>query len=93
MATRFFCNARLTNYALCIEGLRRAPPVCVADVSLTAIVEGWPAMSAIANAVVGGRLSAVLACERHGTAVRGQKAIALGMNWDSCCEPCISATH
>jgi hypothetical protein len=57
-------------------------PVCLADVSLPAIIEGWPDMSAIANAVAGGRLSAVLACERHGTAARGQKGYRAGMNWD-----------
>ena len=53
-------------------------PVCLADVSLPAIIEGWPDMSSIANAVVGGRLSAVLACERHGTAARGQKGYRAG---------------
>jgi len=39
-------------------------PICVADVSLSAIIEGWPDMSAIANDIAGGRLSAVLACAR-----------------------------
>ena len=53
-------------------------PVCLADVSLPAIIEGWPDMSDLANAVVGGRLSAVLACERHGTAARGQKGYRAG---------------
>jgi len=52
--------------------------VCLADVSLPAIIEGWPDMSDIADAVVGGRLSAVLACERHGTAARGQKGYRAG---------------
>src|ERR1039458_5810693 len=53
-------------------------PVCLADVSLPAIIEGWSDMSDIADAVVGGRLSAVLACERHGTAARGQKGYRAG---------------
>jgi TnpA family transposase len=35
-------------------------------------------MSAIADAVAGGRLSAVLACERHGAAARGQKGYRAG---------------
>jgi TnpA family transposase len=48
-------------------------PVCLADVSLQAIIDGWPDLSTIADAVAGGRLSAVLACERNGTAARGQK--------------------
>jgi TnpA family transposase len=52
--------------------------VCLADVSLPAIIEGWPDLSDVANAVVGGRLSAVLACERHGTAARGQKGYRAG---------------
>jgi hypothetical protein len=67
-------------------------PVCLADVSLAAIIDGWSDMSAIANAGAGGRLSAVLACERHGTAAAARRAIAPGMDLDSCCEPCISAT-
>jgi TnpA family transposase len=53
-------------------------PVCLADVSLEAIVEGWPDLSTIADAVAGGRLSAVLACERNGTAARGQRAYRAG---------------
>jgi TnpA family transposase len=53
-------------------------PVCLPDVSLPAIIDGWPDMSAIADAVGGGRLSAVLACERHGTAARGQKGYRAG---------------
>jgi hypothetical protein len=32
----------------------------------------------VADAVVGGRLSAVLACERHGTAARGQQGYRAG---------------
>ena len=57
------------------EVLRSA---CLADISLQAIIDGWPQMSTIADAVVGGRLSAVLACERHGTAARGQKGYRAG---------------
>jgi len=53
-------------------------PVCLADVSLPAIIDGGPDMSVIADAVAGGRLSAVLACERHGTAARGQKGYRAG---------------
>jgi len=53
-------------------------PACLTDISLPAIIEGWPDLSAVADAVVGGRLSAVLACERHGTAARGQKGYRAG---------------
>jgi TnpA family transposase len=68
-------------------------PVCLADVSLSAIIDGWSEMSAIANAVAGVRLSAVLS-RANGTAQppAARRAIAPGMELDSCCEPCISAT-
>ena len=46
--------------------------------SLPAIIEGWSDLGDIADAVVAGRLSAVLACERNGTAARGQKAYRAG---------------
>ena len=52
--------------------------VCVADISLSTIEAGWPELCAVADAVAGGRLSAVLACERFGPASRGEKAYKAG---------------
>jgi TnpA family transposase len=52
--------------------------VCIADVSLETITKGWTQLSNIADAVAAGRISAVLACERYGSASRGEKAYKAG---------------
>lgn len=52
--------------------------VCLADVSVQSIIDGWSEFCAVADAVAAWRLSAVLACERHGSAARGQKAYRAG---------------
>jgi TnpA family transposase len=52
--------------------------VCLADISLKAIEEGWAEFSAVSDAVAAGRISAVLACERFGSASRGEKAYRAG---------------
>ena len=51
---------------------------CLADISLPAIEAGWPDLCAVADAVASGRISAVLACERFGSASRGEKAYKAG---------------
>lgn len=53
-------------------------PVCLADISLSTIEAGWTELCAVADAVASGRLSAVLACERFGSASRGEKAYKSG---------------
>ena len=53
-------------------------PVCLADISLSTIEAGWTELCAVADAVAGVRLSAVLACERFGSASRGEKAYKAG---------------
>jgi TnpA family transposase len=45
-----------------------------ADISLSTIEAGWTELFAVADAVASGRLSAVFACERFGSASRGEKA-------------------
>jgi len=54
--------------------------VCIADVSLETITKGWTQLSNIADAVAAGRISAVLACERYGSASRGEKAYKAGQD-------------
>ena len=52
--------------------------VCVADVSLKTAANGWSEFCHVADAVAAGRISAVLACERYGSASRGEKAYKTG---------------
>ena len=44
----------------------------------TRVTQGWPELCRIADAVATGRLSAILACERYGSASRGEKAQKAG---------------
>ena len=48
--------------------------VCLADISLSTIEASSPELCSVCDAVASGRLSAVLACERIGSASRGEKA-------------------
>ena len=52
--------------------------VVLADISIEDIEEGWAEFSAVCDAVAAGRISAVLACERFGSASRGEKAYKAG---------------
>ena len=52
--------------------------VVLADISIADIERGWAEFSAVCDAVAAGRLSAVLACERFGSASRGEKAYKAG---------------
>jgi len=49
-----------------------------ADISIEDIENGWTEFSAVCDAVAAGRISAVLACERFGSASRGEKAHKAG---------------
>ena len=51
---------------------------CLTDISLSTIEAGWGDLCGVADAVASGRLSAVLACERFGSASRGEKAYKAG---------------
>ena len=48
--------------------------VVLADISIDNIEKGWAEFNAVCDAVAAGRISAVLACERFGSAARGAKA-------------------
>jgi TnpA family transposase len=52
--------------------------VVLADISIEDIENGWTEFSAVCDAVAAGRISAVLACERFGSASRGEKAYKAG---------------
>jgi TnpA family transposase len=52
--------------------------VVLADISIEDIENGWSEFSAVCDAVAAGRISAVLACERFGSASRGEKAYQAG---------------
>jgi hypothetical protein len=52
--------------------------VVLADISIEDIENGWAEFSAVCDAVAAGRISAVLACERFGSASRGEKAYKAG---------------
>jgi TnpA family transposase len=52
--------------------------VVLADISFKDIGNGWAEFSAVCDAVAAGRISAVLACERFGSASRGEKAYKAG---------------
>ncbi len=52
--------------------------VVLADISIEDIENGWTEFSAVCDAVAAGRISAVLACERFGSASRGEKAHKAG---------------
>ena len=52
--------------------------VVLADISIKDIENGWSEFSAVCDAVAAGRISAVLACERFGSASRGEKAYKAG---------------
>jgi TnpA family transposase len=52
--------------------------VVLADISIEDIENGWTEFSAVCDAVAAGRISAVLACERFGSASRGERAYKAG---------------
>lgn len=52
--------------------------LCIADISMEEIERGFAELSAVADAVAAGHLSAVTACQRHGTAARTRKAYKSG---------------
>jgi TnpA family transposase len=52
--------------------------VVLADISVEDIKNGWAEFSSVCDAVAAGRISAVLACERFGSASRGEKAYKAG---------------
>jgi TnpA family transposase len=52
--------------------------VVLADISIEHIENGWAEFSAVCDAVAAGRISAVLACERFGSASRGERAYKAG---------------
>jgi TnpA family transposase len=52
--------------------------VVLADISIEDIENGWTEFTAVCDAVAAGRISAVLACERFGSASRGEKAHKAG---------------
>jgi len=52
--------------------------VCMPDISIKDIEDGWSEFNAVCDAVAAGRISAVLACERFGSASRGEKAHKAG---------------
>ena len=52
--------------------------VVLADISIEDIENGWTEFSAVCDAVAAGRISAVLACERFGSASRGEQAYKAG---------------
>jgi TnpA family transposase len=52
--------------------------VVLADISIDDIENGWTEFNAVCDAVAAGRISAVLACERFGSASRGEKAYKTG---------------
>ena len=52
--------------------------VVLADISIDNIEKGWAEFNAVCDAVAAGRTSAVLACERFGSAARGEKAYKAG---------------
>ena len=52
--------------------------LCIADLSMSEIEKGFVDLAALADAVAAGRLSAVTACQRHGTAARTRKAYKAG---------------
>jgi TnpA family transposase len=56
--------------------LNHAPTL--ADISIEDIENGWTEFSAVRDAVAAGRISAVLACERFGSASRGERAYKAG---------------
>ena len=57
------------------EGLKG---LCTADISMQDIEDGFGELTAVADAVAAGNLSAVTACQRHGTAARTRKAYKAG---------------
>ena len=52
--------------------------VCLPDISITDIEKGWGEFCSVCDAVAAGRISAVLACERFGSASRGENAYKAG---------------
>src|SRR6202453_2912351 len=52
--------------------------VVLADISIEDIENGWSEFSAVCDGVAAGRISAMLACERFGSASRGDKAYQAG---------------
>ncbi len=55
--------------------------VVLPDISIEDIENGWTEFSAVCDAVAAGRISAVLACERFGSASRGEKAYKAGHSY------------
>jgi TnpA family transposase len=52
--------------------------LCIADLSMSEIENGYLDLAALADAVAAGKWSAVTACQRHGTAARTRKAYKAG---------------
>ena len=52
--------------------------LCIADISMDEIERGFGELTAVADAVAAGKLSAVTVCQRHGTAARTRKAYKAG---------------
>jgi TnpA family transposase len=52
--------------------------LCIADIALNPIEEGFEDFAALADAVAAGKLDAVTACQRHGSAARHRKAYKAG---------------
>jgi TnpA family transposase len=52
--------------------------LCIPDISMPEIRDGFAELAAVADAVDAGKLSAVIACQRHGTAARTRKASKAG---------------
>ena len=52
--------------------------VVLADISIEDIENGWTEFTAVCDAVAAGRISAVLACERFGSASRGEQSHKAG---------------
>ncbi|HUA25059.1 MAG TPA: Tn3 family transposase [Steroidobacteraceae bacterium] len=52
--------------------------LCIADLKMSEIENGYLDPAALADAVAAGKLSAVTACQRHGTAARTRKAYKAG---------------
>jgi TnpA family transposase len=53
--------------------------LCIPDILMQEIEQGYPELAALADAVAAGKLSAVIACQRHGTAARPRKAYKAGL--------------
>jgi hypothetical protein len=67
--------------------------VVLADIPIADMENGWTEFSAVCDAVAAGRISAVLACERFGSASRGERAYKAGTPMVCYFARCICATR